>query len=201
MKNKNYQITDDHIGIFNNYFPNDLCKRYVNFFDEMEKNNLTLERPAPETIKKDNAFDLVGNLKNKNVLKSFNVNYNVSDVTNVFFNEIYPEYTKRFSILNDYERHTIQDVKLQKTNPKEGYHVWHCESGSAKSNNRIAVFILYLNSIKDGGETEFLYQSKRIKPVENKLILFPCSYTHVHRGNPPLKESKYILTGWVEFGH
>ena len=24
--------------------------------------------------------------------------------------------------------------------------------------------------------------------------------THVHRGNPPLSGSKYIITGWLEFG-
>jgi hypothetical protein len=59
-------------------------------------------------------------------------------------------------------------------------------------------FILYLNDVEDGGETEFLYYHKRIKPKQGTLILFPAGYTHTHRGNPPLKGSKYILTGWVE---
>ncbi|MDB4343231.1 2OG-Fe(II) oxygenase [bacterium] len=62
----------------------------------------------------------------------------------------------------------------------------------------MAAFILYLNSVNQGGETEFLYQSKRIKPKQGRILLFPTSYTHVHRGNPPLKGNKFILTGWVE---
>ena len=54
----------------------------------------------------------------------------------------------------------------------------------------------YLNTIKEGGETEFLYQNKRIKAVQGTLLIFPAGYTHVHRGNPPIGQDKYILTSW-----
>jgi len=30
-------------------------------------------------------------------------------------------------------------------------------------------------------------------------LLWAAGYTHTHRGNPPLKDTKYIITGWVEF--
>jgi hypothetical protein len=59
--------------------------------------------------------------------------------------------------------------------------------------------MVYLNDIEDGGETEFLYLSKRVKPVTGRVLLWPAGYTHTHRGNPPLKDTKYIITGWVEF--
>jgi hypothetical protein len=64
---------------------------------------------------------------------------------------------------------------------------------------RLLVFILYLNTIEEGGETEFLYQKKRIQPVEGRLLIWPAGFTHTHRGNPPLKDNKYIVTGWLEF--
>ena len=60
-------------------------------------------------------------------------------------------------------------------------------------------FILYLNDVDEGGETEFLYQSRRVKAKAGTVVLWPAAYTHVHRGNPPLSGSKYILTGWLEF--
>ena len=64
---------------------------------------------------------------------------------------------------------------------------------------RSGAYILYLNDVPEGGETEFLYQRLRVSPKEGTLVIFPASYTHTHRGNPPLRGSKYIMTGWIEF--
>ena len=59
--------------------------------------------------------------------------------------------------------------------------------------------LIYLNDIEDGGETEFLYQGVRVPPVKGRLIVWPAGFTHVHRGNPPLKETKYAITGWINY--
>ena len=64
---------------------------------------------------------------------------------------------------------------------------------------RILNFLCYLNTVDEGGETELLYYPKRIKAEAGKLLLMPAGYTHTHRGNPPLSNDKYILTGWVEY--
>ena len=91
------------------------------------------------------------------------------------------------------------NIKLQKTSPGEGYHLWHCENSGLQNSSRVFFFIMYLNDIEEGGETEFLYQNKRVKPKEGRIILAPSSFTHPHRGNTPLKGDKYILTGWFEY--
>ena len=65
--------------------------------------------------------------------------------------------------------------------------------------DRVLSWILYLNDVEEGGETEFLYQSMRFKPKAGTFILFPAHFTHTHRGNPPLSGVKYIATGWIEF--
>ena len=55
--------------------------------------------------------------------------------------------------------------------------------------------MIYLNDIEEGGETEFLYQQKKIKPRRGMGAIWPGSFTHLHRGNPPMS-TKYTLTGW-----
>jgi hypothetical protein len=65
--------------------------------------------------------------------------------------------------------------------------------------SRVLVFTLYLNDVEEGGETEFLYLSKRVQPKTGRMVIWPAGFTHTHRGNPPLKGDKYIITGWVEF--
>lgn len=115
-----------------------------------------------------------------------------------FFKNYWSEYITQYPILNEYGLHTIKFIKGQKTKPSEGYHIWHAERGMSNTANRIAAYTLYLNDVEEGGETEFLYQSLRIPAKQGSLCIFPAGYTHVHRGNPPLTNNKYILTGWVE---
>ena len=62
--------------------------------------------------------------------------------------------------------------------------------------------MLYLNTLPEesNGETEFLYQQRRINPVENTMVLWPAAFTHSHRGNPVYgNAAKYIVTGWFYY--
>ena len=57
---------------------------------------------------------------------------------------------------------------------------------------------LFLNDVDEGGELEFLHQGIRIKPRKGDFVVWPAYFTHLHRGNPPLKDEKWIVTGWFE---
>ena len=87
-------------------------------------------------------------------------------------------------------------IILQQTNPTEGYHAFHAENTQWNNAVRTIAWMIYLNDVEEGGETEFLYQKMRIKPTKNTCLLWPGSFTHLHRGLPPLSGSKFILTGW-----
>lgn len=111
------------------------------------------------------------------------------------------EYVKKYHMpLNIYDKLKVfTPIKIQKTSPGEGYHIWHHEYAPSADQTlkRVLVFIIYLNDIEAGGETEFLYQNQRVVPKTGKLIIWPSYFTHQHRGNPPLQDDKYILTGWI----
>jgi len=88
--------------------------------------------------------------------------------------------------------HTI----LQMTQPTGGYHVYHCENNAWCNVTRTVAWMIYLNDVEEGGETDFLYQKVRVKPTKGTALFWPGGFTHIHRGNPPISNNKYILTGW-----
>ena len=71
-----------------------------------------------------------------------------------------------------------------------------CECDPQKSPNRMFAYMTYLQAPESGGETEFLHQSLRITPEVGTTLIWPAYFTHMHRGNPPLKGTKIYLTGW-----
>jgi hypothetical protein len=187
---------ENFIGIYENAFTKEYCASVIKYFDDAAKAGLAIDRQqqGASKLKKDD-LQLYAH-------SSVNLNYAtelVEPFNNVFWEQLYAQYASTFSILKDYAPHTNYAFKIQKTEIGQGYHTWHAEDSMRESANRILAWTLYLNDVEEGGETEFLYYSKRVKPKTGTFILWPASFTHTHRGNPPLSNTKYIITGWVEF--
>ncbi len=89
-------------------------------------------------------------------------------------------------------------TQIQKYNPSQFYKAWHFETNGTAGliGNRFLVFMAYLNTVQKGGQTEYLYQKKKFKAEEGKLLIWPAYWTHTHRGCVAPKETKYIITGW-----
>ncbi len=79
----------------------------------------------------------------------------------------------------------------------EGFYDWHIDAGNDATINRLFSCLIYLNTVKEGGETEFFYQKVSVKPTKGRLILFPAAWTHLHKGSVPVSEDKYILTTFL----
>jgi hypothetical protein len=94
-------------------------------------------------------------------------------------------------------RPICMEGKIQKTLPSEGYHIWHSEWDADFPKRQLA-WAIFLNDVEEGGELEFLHQSIRIKPRKGDMVIWPAYFTHLHRGNPPISNEKWIVTGWYE---
>lgn len=108
-------------------------------------------------------------------------------------------YSDKFFFLKEI-RATSDVVKIQRTPPRGGYHIWHSEAMERSTANRVLTWIIYLNDIPDGeGETEFLWQGIRVQPKAGTCVIWPAQFTHPHRGNPVYSCDKYIATGWYTY--
>ena len=174
----------DFIGIWEKKVPHELCDKTIDYIES---------QPLDKNIGNDNAL---------------------REDRSTFLIETKPEHKERFRELDDYLTPaateyantwgalkgaflTNSEIKLQKTLPCQGYHVWHCERNAMQFVMRELVWTIYLNDMPDGeGETEFLFQKYRYQPQKGDIVIFPASFTHTHRGNPPYTRTKYIATGW-----
>lgn len=194
----NVEITD-FIGIFDNAFSKDFCQRTINFFENANEAGLCYTRQQENNVTRSQKDDQAI-MMNEESSYTLNATKSLSkEFVDLFWNH-FAEYAKEkyFSISESCDLR-IDELKIQKTNVGQGFHAWHFEQGNKFTGDRICAFQLYLNDVEDGGETEFLYYSRRIKPVQGRLIIWPGSYTHTHRGNPPLTNTKYVITSWVVF--
>lgn len=190
---------DDFIGTYDNAFSDEYCNKLITHYEWCAKYNRTWDRSESERIKKDNSCAL--NPKNVEEISfsSQNMLDLIGEFNSVFWDKCYADYRKEYSTLDTYHNHTIYTYKIQKTLPGGGYHIWHCEDAEREFSRRIGVYILFLNDVEEGGETEFLYCSKRVSAKKGRLVIFPPNFPWTHRGNPPLSGEKYIMTGWLEY--
>jgi hypothetical protein len=108
-------------------------------------------------------------------------------------------YTEEFFSLKQVKARS-EIVKIQRTPPRGGYHVWHSEAIDRTNMERVLTWIVYLNDVPEGeGETEFLWQGVRVKPKAGTCAIWPAQFTHPHRGNPVYSCDKYIATGWYTY--
>ena len=171
------------IETYDNVLSKNQCKQLIDLFPRFVKKHTDEDR------------------NNIDHTATFVFDKKIEDYLIKIVNRYKDEYVKKYHMnLSIYDKlNPCIPIKIQKTSPGEGYHVWHHEYALLQEDTqkRVLVFIIYLNDIDAGGETEFLYQNQRVVPKTGKLVIWPAYFTHQHRGNPPLENDKYVLTGWI----
>jgi hypothetical protein len=181
--------------VYDNYITKEECSKAIKLYEKQNKFNNTINRIGGEKA----------SILHKQDQQFFAAPSNLD----VWWESLKPMMLNFDLAWNHYVQNTgasdaygvpfhFTAMKIQKTLPTEGYHVWHIEHGKGYENEpRAFVFSIYLNDVEEGGETEFLHFSKRTKPKTGRIVIWPAGFPYLHRGNPPLSGEKYILTSWM----
>ena len=172
-----------------------ICDEVIQFFKDSKEHHIKGQFSS-------NASDVV-DLEVKestDIQKDFQFFYTAEPTKKLL--DILPEkvehYTKKYRELWTSNWRILPEMKLQGYKPPNGgFKEYHCERNSP--NHVCFVWMFYLNTVNDGGETEFKYQKHFEKAEKGKLLIWPSDFTHTHRGIPSPTEEKYIFTGWYEF--
>ena len=115
-----------------------------------------------------------------------------------FFNELVKhiiKYVDKYKFKDTIR--TFKTNKIQHYRSKTGFVELHYERNK-KYATRELVYMAYLNTVNDGGGTEFPFQNKIFSAKKGKLLVWPAGFTHPHKGIISSTEEKYIVTGWFE---
>ena len=186
---------EDFIGFYPNFLEEEWANEVMEAFDYYQNNHTVYcedeQFPNSNAGRFDWAYEL-GNMSNQ-------INGRPERDLNEELMDCFKEYCHVFGHLKQMAFYTTTQ-KVQKTPAGGGYHVWHDENSNIDQATRSAVWMMYLNDNFEGGETEFLYYKRRIKPKKNSLLIWPAGLTHAHRGGLVTSGNKYIITGWFNIG-
>jgi hypothetical protein len=178
MKEKTVNITN-FIGVYDNYITKEECNKAIKLYEDQNKFNNTINRISFERA----------SILQKQDQQYFAASNNID----VWWKELKPMLVNFDLAWNHYIKNTgandaygvpfhFTTMKIQKTLPTEGYHVWHIEHGKGFDNEaRAFVFSIYLNDVEEGGETEFLHFSKRVKPKTGRIVIWHMCTEVIHR--------------------
>jgi hypothetical protein len=191
-------MQEKFIGIYDNVLTTQECNSVLDYFNLMKKFNLVFDRQS--------VGDGLAHQKNDETVFLFEPDEMFLDATHPILKlsldrvwDCYKQYSSKFSVLQKSNKHGILGLRLQKTPIGGGYHDWHYENNGRQNSSRMIAFSIFLNSVPIGGETEFLYLHERVNAVEGRVAIWPAGFTHTHRGNPPISNEKYIITGWLDW--
>ena len=194
-----YKLVNDCL-IMDNFLPPEECRAFIDFHHQAKIHGFGYRVLSSSVVRQDETIMFEPDQVVEGMTLARFLNPRLFDVALRAYLDNYPTLEEYFKNINEQGGGIgSHHIKVQRTVPGGGFHKWHWErTTDIPSASRILTWTVYLNTVNHGGETEFLHRGLRIEPLEGRLCLFPCDFTTAHRGNPPLKEDKYIATGWFE---
>lgn len=94
-----------------------------------------------------------------------------------------------------------EHIKIKRYMPNtEDQFRTHVDVEDHNSAKRFLVFLVYLNDNFEKGETTFPIFGDQVKPVKGRLLMFPPTWTYLHRGERVFGNSpKYILGSYLNY--
>jgi hypothetical protein len=166
------------------------CEEIINAFEEHQD----LQGPG-----------MVGSTTNLDMKRSMDITLNDDVLRHSVWRRIDKQLIKQirkdskplWQLFPDFQRLNLEleCFQVQKTFPGVLGFNWHDDGGYGAIPEREWAIIWYLNDVAEGGTTDFLYHDVQVRPEQGRLVLFPCSWMHIHKAQPPCNH-KYIITSF-----
>lgn len=174
----------NYIGIYDYILTAEECNHYINLIENNPKRMGHFHNIKGQLI------------TNPSIKLSEDINISTSFPEEIekllyIFSDVVKEYeediNQRLNI-SDCE-HFVGRVYRKNT----GHYNTHIDCYSAQTIKRTLSVLLYLNTVRDGGELVFPDYNKKIQPREGRVVIFPSYWMYRHGANIPLDTDRYMI--------
>lgn len=192
LQNKNLVMgVEQHgfIQIYENVLDFNTCKELIELYEDNPDYHVRRENSGYPNFTELNFSKIVEDKKTTKIEK----------INSILLDTVIDCRDKYYHYINSPflpSEHILEDFRIKKYNPDGiDYFDTHIDAHNLDTCSRYISFLLYLNGVECGGETEFYELT--IKPKTGKLVIFPPLWMFPHRGNPPISGPKYILSSYL----
>ena len=141
---------NNFIGMYDNVFPEYFCQHMISEFERVNSQGLCGNRQSVENVRKYDKQDefYFLNLRNHDFS-----DFQEQNSQRLFLDGLqtcFDDYVQEYDILKNTSL-KCTSIKIQKTAPGSGYHIWHAEQNPGGSANRGLVYSVYLNTLDEDG--------------------------------------------------
>ena len=175
------------MGVHNyNIIPGNVCDFLIELFNNNSKNHERVENKAKPNFTQLNLNQYYGNM--------------VPELCKYFFAAL-SLYKKDIPVAK-----YLPEVKSLEEFRIKRYEVGgldrfdeHVDVANHASAKRALAMLFYLNDVESGGRTLFPYQDETYIPIKGNVIVFPPTWEYPHTGEPPISNTKYIMSTYLHY--
>jgi len=174
------------------FIPEEICDGLIRYYNFNLKNVLGGETYNEKPI-------LDHSIKHSYDLSIPNTSYHHNDVKEYLWwlDRVIDNFEIKYPHSEKAPRYELTNLfNIQKYPKGGGFKIFHHERSKGLE-ERIFVFMTYLNTIENGG-TEFLHQKLKIPAIKGLTLFWPADWTHTHKGIITNDDEKMIATGWFD---
>jgi hypothetical protein len=177
-------ITD--IKLFENIFESDFCDTIIDTFQKVENKIPSYIYNNSEENQERKGSVII--MKDDSSLSKFE--NEVLDKVDDCIKKFSKTHAGLHVMIND--EFILTRPRIEEINFEGGFD-WHMDARQHAGDRRFLAILIYLNTVNEGGETEFHFQNCQIKPKQGSVLLFPPYWSHIHRGKKPISNIKYTI--------
>lgn len=98
------------------------------------------------------------------------------------------------------QSYRLGPLRIKKYEAAQGHRFApHTDANSMRDAPRFLALLFYLNTVVEGGETEFMNLNVVVPPTAGSVMVFPPFWMFPHAGRTPRSSDKYVLGTYLHY--